>query len=104
MESIEMWTKNKKLIELSEILKSIGHPSRVAILYLLCNCKDKRMTVKGIYNELNMAQPVISRHLGILRNCGLVKRINEGQNIYYELCENNETVKHLANCFMSLKS
>ena len=90
------------ILELSEMLKAIAHPARVAIMYLLCNSSEKRLTVKCIYNELKMAQPVISRHLGILKNSGLIEREVENSKIYYRLQEKNKNVRHISRCFSTL--
>lgn len=96
------WFNTKELIELTAMLKSLGHSSRISIMYLLCNNTEKRMTVKTIYELLKMPQPVISRHLGILRNSGLITRLMEGNHIYYKLNEKNALVRKIANCFSSL--
>jgi DNA-binding transcriptional ArsR family regulator len=102
MEPQYKWVKSKEANELFEMLKAIAHPSRLAIMYLLSRQKEKRMTVKCIYKELDAAQPVISRHLIILKNTGLLKRINEGSSIFYELCENNKLVKTISDCLAEL--
>lgn len=90
------------MLELAEMLKALAHTSRVSILFLLCNNKNGRMTVKSIYEELKMPQPVISRHLGILRNSGLLQRFNEGPTTYYELNTHNKQAKKIANCFSTM--
>src|SRR4051812_34433992 len=95
--------EQKKIVELSEMLKAIAHPSRIYIMLLLCKEPNTRMTVKSIYEKLNMAQPVISRHLGILRNNGLVTRMAEGSNTFYELNKANRNAKQISKCFTSFK-
>ena len=97
----KQWMNEPDILELSEMIKAIAHPARVAIMCLLCNNAEKKLTVKCIYNELQMAQPVISRHLGILRNSGLVERATEGSKTYYELKERNKNAKHISKCFSS---
>lgn len=57
---------------LAEALKSIGHSERVAILNVLC--KQKRMTVKSIYEELGLEQSIVSRHLGIMKRANILKK------------------------------
>lgn len=96
------WQNNLDFLELSEMLKAIAHPARVAIMYLLCNSSQKKLTVKYIYDELEMAQPVISRHLGILRNSGLTERLVEDSKTYYKLQEKNKNVQHIAKCLSTL--
>ncbi len=97
------WIDSTEMHELSEMLKSLAHPSRISIVYLLTQNKEKKMTVKSIYKELKMSQPVISRHLGILKNSGVLQRISEGINIYYELSPNNRNVKQISACLASVK-
>ncbi len=97
------WIDSAEMLELTEMLKAISHPSRVAIMFLLCNNENKRMTVKAIYDELKMSQPVISRHLGILKNGGLLVRVIEGSKTYYEIKEKNKNVNHITMCFASFK-
>lgn len=93
---------NTNLAELSDMVKAISHPSRLAIVYLICRQKDKKMSVKDIYIELKMAQPVISRHLGILKNSKLVERVVDGQLTFYKLNQTNDTVNRIVQCFSKL--
>jgi DNA-binding transcriptional ArsR family regulator len=67
---------------LSEMLKALGHPSRIAILWLLCNAPDGKLTVKSIYEALKMTQPSISRHLGILKACNLLNRHKKARTLF----------------------
>jgi ArsR family transcriptional regulator len=95
--------ENISLLELAEMLKAMSHPARISIMHLICCDTEKRLTVKFIYQKLDMSQPVISRHLGILKNSGLVERVSEGQLTFYQLCDSNETVNLIAGLFSSLK-
>jgi DNA-binding transcriptional ArsR family regulator len=87
--------------QLSQMLKALAHPSRIAVMQFIVNQKDKRLTVKEIYRELKMPQPVISRHLGILKNAGLLGRSSEGINTFYEVRLNNRLVKQICVLFTS---
>ena len=92
-----------RYMKLSEIFKSIAHPDRLAIIQLLCKGgSSQRMTVKSIYNTLKLDQPIVSRHLSIMRNSGLLKREQEGNNIYYSICNDKETVSCITNCFKNI--
>lgn len=69
--------------DLAEALKSAAHPERIAILHLMCNCGCDEMKVKSIYEKLRLEQSITSRHLGIMRKSGLLKReIKEGKTLY----------------------
>lgn len=43
--------------------------------------------VSELANILNLPQPTVSRHLKILRDCGLVKTNREGAAVYYALTD-----------------
>ncbi|MVT42839.1 ArsR family transcriptional regulator [Chitinophaga oryziterrae] len=59
----------------------------------------KPYSAKVIYRKLKLQQPVVSRHLNILKNAGIVSRKQEGQKIYYCICTENETVESLTKYF-----
>ena len=64
------------------ILKMIGHPQRLSILYTLCK---KPRSVKELQDVLDMPQSVLSQHLGLLRRANLVKRKKEGTLAIYSI-------------------
>ena len=98
----EKSNKNAEIIQLSEILKGIAHPSRIAIMNLLASSKTNKMTVKSLYKTLKISQPVMSRHLGILKSCGVIERSTEGKNTFYEINQANKVAKQLTTYFLSL--
>ncbi len=91
--------KGNKYFELSEMFKSIAHPDRLSIIQLMCSCGCQRMTVKSIYEKLKMEQPTVSRHLSIMRKSGLMDREQEGNNTYYRLHTERESVNCITRCF-----
>jgi len=69
--------------DLAEAMKSTAHPERLAILHLMCNCGCDQMMVKDIYGTLHLEQSITSRHLGIMKKSGVLKReIKEGKTFY----------------------
>lgn len=75
--------------ELADALKSTAHPERLAILYLMCNCGCDQIMVKDIYSTLNLEQSITSRHLGIMKKSGVLKReIRDGKTFYHLNKEN----------------
>lgn len=66
----------------SRMLKAMAHPIRVSIMSLL---EGKRLTVTQIYEFLNLEQSVVSHHLGILRDKGVLIAERDGKNVYYSL-------------------
>lgn len=85
--------------DMAEKFRSIGHPARVAILDLLCNCGCKRLTVKYIYENLRLKQPVVSRHLNIMRKNGILTRVQESGNTFYCLQKRDADVRCITKCF-----
>lgn len=85
--------------DMAEKFRSIGHPARVAILDLLCNCGCERLTVKYIYENLKLKQPVVSRHLNIMRKNGILTREQESGNTFYCLQKRDADVRCITKCF-----
>lgn len=93
-----MKLKTESIKKFAEIIKSLGHPSRVEILFLL-NKKGRRMSVTQIHESLGLNQPETSRHLSVLKNSSVLKCEKEGSNSYYFINEKNVFISCLANCF-----
>lgn len=89
----------RDLKEIAEIMKAMAHKERLSIARLLCQNPSGGLSVKDIYERLKLPQPIVSRHLAIMKNAGVVKRSRQGQSIYYFLCLNNKYIETLSNCF-----
>lgn len=83
--------------EIADILKSAAHPERLAIMNLLRSKGCKPMNVKKIYETLGLEQSVVSRHLGILKRSGLLKKEGGGNNTCYYLNLDNELTTSMLN-------
>lgn len=70
--------------QVSEHLKALGHPTRLAILCLLA---DGRKTVGELTNACGAAQSVVSQFLMRLRGEGIVSAEKSGQHVFYEICD-----------------
>ena len=68
----------------SKLCRILSEPKRIQILYTLQN---EPHHVTALSNELNIPQSTISRHLAMLRQCGLVSSEREGASIIYQLAE-----------------
>jgi ArsR family transcriptional regulator len=68
--------------ELSRLFKALGDETRLRILKLL---EKKELCVCEIEQALEIAQSRASRHLGILREAGLVRDRREGPWVVYRL-------------------
>lgn len=65
---------------LQKILKTLADPTRVRILSLL---EREELAVQELMEVLGMAQSRVSRHLGILREAGLLRDRREGTYVFY---------------------
>lgn len=77
--------------QLSQLLKAMAHPARIAILQQIisanaCICGD-------LVEELGLAQATISQHLKELKNTGIIQGTIEGVTVCY--CINPTTWKLL---------
>lgn len=63
-------------------LKALAHPIRLQILEILCRGES---SVGQFTQVLGVDQPTVSRHLGILKQGGLVIARQEGLSILYKI-------------------
>jgi len=87
-------SKKKQMKEIAEAagyVRAICHPIRMKILRLLDKQPGKPVT--HIYTKLKMEQSIVSQHIKILRNAGLLELERNGKYIYYTV--NYARVKRL---------
>ena len=70
------------------LFKSLSDPNRLMIVDML-SCGELCACV--ILDKLNITQPTLSHHMGVLCGCGLVNGRREGKWTYYSV--NAETLK-----------
>ena len=68
----------------AERLKVCGHPVR---LKLLCYIEKENACVSELWHCLNQSQPVISQHLAVLKDKGIVEARVEGNRRIYSICD-----------------
>ena len=68
----------------AEVLRGMAHPIRLGIVGLL-NEANGSLSVTKIYTKLDLAQPIVSHHLGVLRNVGVVTKEQQSRFVYYTL-------------------
>ena len=64
-----------------DVFQAIADPNRRAILSLLAS---QRMTLNGVAENFRISRPAVSRHIRILKECGLVIVIPQGRERYVE--------------------
>lgn len=74
-----------KLDRIAFILKTIAHPTRLAIVQLLDH--NEYMSVNELMEQTGCEQSLLSHHLSNMRVKGLLKSERDGQNILYSLKE-----------------
>jgi len=67
---------------IAEILKAMGHPTRVKIVKYLI---DGEKCVKEIWQELGIPQPTVSQHINILKNAGIISFRKDGVKTCYKI-------------------
>lgn len=63
------------------IFRSLADPTRRALFERLCREGEK--TVGALTARAGVTQPVVSRHLGVLKQAGLVRDRQEGRQTHY---------------------
>ncbi|MBI2759488.1 MAG: winged helix-turn-helix transcriptional regulator [Chloroflexi bacterium] len=66
----------------AEICAGLADPNRILILYAL---SQSSRNVTELCNELEMSQPLVSRHLKVLRERGMVTPKRRGTVVVYSL-------------------
>jgi DNA-binding transcriptional ArsR family regulator len=63
------------------IFRSLADPTRRAIFERLC--RDGEQTVGALTALAGVSQPAVSKHLGVLKQAGLVSDRHEGRQTHY---------------------
>ena len=70
-------------MQLSQLTKTLSDETRLRILMLLT--KSEELCVCQFTQILDLSQPKVSRHLGVLREVGLLQDRKSGLWVYYRL-------------------
>jgi ArsR family transcriptional regulator len=73
---------DSKTHHFAAVLKPLGHPLRLKILYAL---NGRACSVKELWVLLGYEQPVISQQLAILKKHGVVSGQRKGTLMYYRI-------------------
>ena len=68
----------------ANLCSGLADPNRILIVYNLANGPHN---VNEIAANVGLPQPTVSRHLKILRECGIVRSVRDGQTINYQLTD-----------------
>ncbi len=65
-----------------DVFQAIADPNRRAILGLLAK---QKLTLNSVAENFRISRPAVSRHIKILKECGLVVIIPQGRERYCEV-------------------
>jgi len=74
-----------------EVLRAYNHQLRQAVIALIKTHNE--INVTAIYTNFNLEQAVVSQHLRILREAGLVKTRRKGKEVLYSV--NQSAIDHM---------
>lgn len=77
------------LDETARIIKAINHEFRLKILNFIRYSVDGESAVTPIWEKLKEPQAIISQHLSILKNAGIVASRKDGKMVVYKVNESN---------------
>ena len=63
------------------LVRALADPTRRAIFERLCRHGDQ--TVAALTAQAEVSQPAVSKHLGVLKQAGLVRDRHEGRQTHY---------------------
>ena len=72
----------RSLTDYVPFLKALANPTRAQIIEFLL---ERERCVCEMTGPLDISQPLVSHHLALLRDAGLVRMRNEGTRVYYSI-------------------
>lgn len=63
------------------LFKTLADPTRRAMFERLC--REGEQTVGALTVRAGISQPAVSKHLGVLKQAGLVRKRHEGREAHY---------------------
>lgn len=70
-------------VELAELFRLLGDPTRVRILFALLQAGE--LCVHDIASAVDASETKVSQAMRLLRNAGVVRNRRDGRNIFYRL-------------------
>jgi DNA-binding transcriptional ArsR family regulator len=77
--------QEKKISQVTELLKALAHYDRVRIIILLS--QEGPMNVSALIAQLSLEQSGLSHHLIKMRDRGILVSSRRGKQIYYSLSD-----------------
>lgn len=70
----------------ADLLRALASPTRVAIVLSL---RERVQCVHELVGHLGLSQPLVSQHLRVLKDAGVVRGQRNGREITYELIDDH---------------
>ncbi|MGC4932810.1 ArsR/SmtB family transcription factor [Gordonia sp. DT30] len=70
----------------SDLLRALAAPTRIAIVLSL---QESAKCVHELVGDLALSQPLVSQHLRVLKDAGVVRGHRNGREIMYELIDDH---------------
>lgn len=67
----------------ADLLSALAHPVRLQILSLLATHREE--AAGAVVDRIGLPQPMVSRHLAILRRAGVLAATRDGRNRNYRI-------------------
>ena len=75
-------SKKTTVEDLSRLTKALADPHRVRLVELLAR---RGLCVTAAARELGLSQPLVSQHLRVLRQAGLIRGERRGRRVHYHV-------------------
>jgi ArsR family transcriptional regulator len=72
-----------RIREQADLLAALAHPIRLQILTALASSEDR--PAGSVVEELGLPQPMVSRHLAVLRRAGVLSAVRDGRQREYRI-------------------
>lgn len=83
--AVRTMAPKQAMAEYSQKLKVCGHPLRLALLCTIAHQND--LCVSELWECVDQPQPVVSQHLAVLKEKGLVKSEVQGNKRIYSIAD-----------------
>lgn len=71
--------------QVASTLRVLADPVRLRLLGLIRSAPDQRALTRDLVASLEVSQPTISHHLGVLFDAGFVQRERDGRETWYSI-------------------
>ncbi len=93
-----------KYEKIAMLFQALANPTRIKILEILisnCTCSKDGCCVSDINSEIELPQPYVSKHLKILKECGILTYKKEANKIFYSFNNSrilDDLIEYLKKC------